>query len=175
MNKLFPNLKSIRIRRKRLELSQMKFSKLVGISQSMLTKIENGIVIPSYKKAIDIFEKLDELENSTEKVAKDIMHKNVIKLKTTDTVENAVKLAKSHGISQFPIVDNGRFVGSIQTLDLIGLNYDMKIGWKINTPFPTVNENTPINIIREMLKHEQAIIVVNKGEIVGIITAEDFL
>lgn len=175
MNNSFPSLQSIRIRRKRLELGQMKFSKLVGISQSMLAKVESGVVIPSYQKAIDMFEKLDELEHSNEKTAGDIMHKNVIKLKPTDPVEKAARLAKSYGISQFPIVDDKRLLGSIQTLDLIGLDPDVKVGWKSNAPFPAVNESTPVSTVRELLKHERAVIVVNKGGLVGIITAEDFL
>jgi predicted transcriptional regulator len=175
MNNTFPALQSIGIRRKRLELSQAKFSKMAGLSQSMLNKIENGVVVPSYKIAIDIFEKLDELENSKEKTAMNIMHKNVVKLKPTDTVEKASRLAKSYSISQFPVVDDDRHVGSIQTIDLIELQHDMKIGAKLNTPFPTVNENTPVNIIREILKHDKAVIVVNKKGISGIITAEDFL
>jgi len=175
MNRLFPELQSIRIRRKKLNISQNEFAKSVGISQSMLTKIENGVVVPSYKKAADIFEKLEELEHRDEKTAKEIMKKNVIKLRTFDTVGKAAKYAKSYGVSQFPVVDKGKIIGSIETPDLIDMDLSTRIGFKFNPPFPTMNESTPVSIIREVLKYQRAIIVVKKGEIEGIITAEDLL
>lgn len=172
---MFPNINSIGIRRKRLNLSQNQLAKKVGISQSMLTKIERGLVIPSYGKAVDIFNELDALEHTDDKIATDMMKKDVTCLKSSDTVEKAAKLAKKYAISQFPVVDGDRIIGSIRTSDLLELPKDMKIGWKINTPFPTVNENAPITTIRELLKHEQAVLVVRKSDIIGIVTAEDLL
>ena len=172
---MFPDVNSIGIRRKRLNLSQNQLAKRVGISQSMLTKIERGLVIPSYSKAVDIFNELDALEHTDDKIATDMMKKDVTKLKSSDTAEKAARLAKKYAISQFPVIEGSRIVGSIKTSDLLELPKGTKVGWKMNTPFPTVNENAPISTIRELLKHEQAVVVVRKSDIIGIITAEDLL
>ena len=59
---MFPELTSISIRRRRLGLTQKKLSAKAEISQSLLTKIERGLVIPNYKTACNIFEILDEQE-----------------------------------------------------------------------------------------------------------------
>lgn len=172
---MFPNLDAIGIRRRRLGATQSAFAKSVGISQSMLTKIERGKVMPSYGMAIKIFEKLQELEKGETKTAAEVMRKKVFELKNSDTVGTAATLAKRHSLSQFPVVSAGRIVGSISTTDLVGLDRGTKIGWKMQPPFPTVNEETPIGIVKELIKHEKAVVVARRGEIVGIITAEDLL
>jgi len=172
---MFPVLSSIGIRRKRLDLTQNAFAKRVGISQSMLTKIERGKTIPSYKIAVEIFGKLDEIEHHGEKAAKEFMNSKVIGLEGTDTIEKAARLAKQHGISQFPVLSGGRIVGSTRTSDLIVLPKGAKVGWKMEPPFPTVHEDTPIIVVRSLLAHAPAVVVVRKGAIVGMITAEDLL
>lgn len=172
---MFPEITSIGIRRKKLGLSQNGFAKMAGISQSMLTKIEHGTTMPSYKKAIELFNTLDELEHREEKTAKDLMKKGVITLQADDTIDKASKLAKKNGVSQFIVLDHGKIVGGVKTTNLIDVPKSAKIRPQLEPPFPTINENAPASIIKELLKHEQAVIVIRNGDIVGIITAEDFL
>ena len=129
-----PDLKSIKRRRTLLGLSQHALAKQVGLSQSMLAKTENGKTEPSYKVAMDIFEKLDELENIRSKKAKDVMSKNVFSLKKTDNVAKAIHLAKKYSISQFPIVQSRYLIGSISVRDLLDVSKDVKSKiWHIDT------------------------------------------
>ncbi len=171
----FPNLRDIQRRRKILGLTQNQLAKRVGISQSLLTKIERGKVVPNYGIATEIFTVLEELENVDQKLAKDIMHKNVITLKPNDTVERAARLAKKYAISQFPVVEGHRQLGSVASSDLIWNSKSSKIRDIHKEPFPSVNETTPISVVKGILRSSRAVIVLNKGEITGIITADDLL
>lgn len=175
MSIVFPELSSIGIRRKKVGMTQSAFAKAVGVSQSMLTKIERGKTVPSYKIAVEIFSKLEEIEHQEEKVAKEFMNKKVISLESADSVEEAAKLAKQHGISQFPVMSKGKIVGSTSTLDLIVLPKDAKVGWSLKPPFPTVHEETPLSVVRNLLSSGSAVVVVRKDQIIGMITAEDLL
>jgi predicted transcriptional regulator len=172
---LFPSLTDIQRRRKILGLTQSQLSKQVGISQSMLTKIERGLVVPNYKTATEIFDFLESSENKDQKLAKDAMHCHVVLLKPSDTVQKAVALVKKHSFSQFPVVEGHKVVGSIASVDLIGKQKGASIREMLEEPFPSVNETTPLSVVKSILKSSRAVLVMNKGEIKGIITAEDLL
>ncbi len=171
----FPDLKVIKQKRRALNLPQKALAKRAGISQSMLAKIETGEAVPSYKIAGNIFESLEMLENSNSKKAKDVMNSNVISLGKEDSIGKAISLAKKHSVSQFPIVQDGFLVGSISTRELMGVRKDAKIGAITGVSLPTVNENTPAETVRMLLKSSQAVWVVVNGKPVGVITAEDLL
>ena len=169
-------LSFIKPMRKRVGLSQKALGKLIGVSQSAITKIENGRMMPNFALAMQIFEKLDALENRDGKTAKDVMVHNVITLKKSDTVSKATYLVRHKAISQFPVVDkNGMSIGSIRTNDLIGLNKNDKVGSAMREELPRVSEDTPINIVSDLVKQSGAVIVSSKGKLIGIITAEDLI
>ncbi len=171
----FPKLTDIQRRRKLLGLTQSQLAKQVNVSQSLLTKVERGLVVPNYEIAMNIFSVLESMESKDQVIAKDAMHAHVITLKPSDTIQKAVALVKKHTISQFPVVEGHRLVGSIASLDLVGESRNARIGDILREPFSTVNETTPISVVKSILKSSRAVVVLNKGEIRGIITAEDLL
>lgn len=118
---MFPELSSISYRRKRAGITQKILSKKANISQSLLTKIERGLVIPNYKTACAIFDILDEFEYNNDKTLNDVMKRNIIILKSSDTVQKTAIIAKKHSISQFPVLENGKIVGAITTNNLINI------------------------------------------------------
>lgn len=172
---MFPELSTIYIKRKKLDITQKELSKKAGISQSLLTKIERSVVIPNYKIACDLFEILDEYEHKKERSLLQIMRKNVILLNTSDNVNRMIRLAKKHSISQFPVLENNRLIGAITTHDLIGVKKEALIKNIMREPFPTMSENTPLSVASNILKQFPAILVVHGDSIVGIVTAEDLL
>jgi predicted transcriptional regulator len=172
---MFPELSSIQLRRNRLGLTQNVLSSKAGISQSLLTKIERGLVIPSYKTACDIFDVLDEQEYKKEKTLSDVMKRGVMLLKSTDTAEKAANMAKKYAISQFPVTAEGKVVGAITTNLLVNVSKGAKIKDIMKEPFPTLSSNTPLTIASSLLKQYPAILVLKGGSIIGIATAEDML
>ena len=63
---MLPQLEEIEKRRKILGLSQKELAKMVGVSQSMIAKIETGRINPSYTKTKDIFDLFESLEKKRE-------------------------------------------------------------------------------------------------------------
>jgi predicted transcriptional regulator len=172
---MFPELKSIAGRRKSLGCTQQRMAREVGISQSMITKIERGVVVPNYEIACKIFDFLDDAAHKGERTVKDVMNKRPIALTRNDSVEKVGKLVKKHSISQFPVTEHGKLVGSVSVSDLMGAEKSERISGFVGEPFPTVGLNTPLDVVKALLHTNRAIIISEKGQMVGIVTPEDLL
>lgn len=172
---MLPRLSSIQYRRKRLSITQQALAKKSGISQSLLTKIERGIVTPNYMIAVRLFEVLDEMEHNGEKTLSDIMHHGVITVKTTDTADHAAKIAKKHAISQIPVLNGDAVVGVVTTSLLVGVQGDVRVSNIMAEPYPILSAKTPVENARMLLKKYPAILVLGKGSLIGIVAAEDML
>ncbi len=85
-----------------------------------------------------------------------------------------------HAISQIPIIKDNSIVGGISEETFIK-NYSkikskrMKIEDIMDEPFPTISEDTPISLIRDILKTYSAVILTKKGQPSGIISKADLL
>ncbi len=172
---MFPELKSIADRRRNLGCTQQKMAKEVGVSQSLITKIERGVVVPNYDIACKIFDFLDETSHRGQKTVKDVMSRRPIALSRNDSVEKVGRLVKKHSISQFPVAEHGRLVGSINVSDLMGLEKNERISGFVEEPFPMVGPNTPLDVVKALLHTNRAIIISERGKMVGIVTPEDLL
>lgn len=174
MTYVFPNISEIARRRRVLGISQKALATSAGISQSLLAKIEKGNANPSYATVNRIFEVLDRREAGDSKKASDVMVRNVVILKDTDRTSKAAKLANKYKISQFPVEKNGVYLGCIRSLDLLGAQKDAEVSSYIKNDLPTVGEETPLSAVISLLSATgQPVIVVSKGRVAGIITADD--
>ena len=168
--------------RKRLGMTQHRLARLSGVSQSLVAKIESGRVDPAYSKAKSIISALQREQFSSEKKAADIMHSGVETVQADETLHNAAALMRRKGISQMPVADGKRIVGSI-TEQTIVANFSaeqkklssLRVREVMNDAFPTALPATPVSAIAALLHHYSAVIVMEKGEIAGIITKADFL
>ena len=64
---IFPELSSIRIKRQRLGIKQKELAEKSGVSQSLIAKLEKGLIEPSYSLTVRIFLTLESLEHKNEK------------------------------------------------------------------------------------------------------------
>ena len=163
-----------------LEIKQQELARLAGVSQSLITKIERGRVVPNYDIARKIFDSLDaakaRLSAVSERKAADVMHKGLISVKSSDRVLRVAALARKHSISQFPVMERGRVVGSVTTMALVGVLPHVRVGDVAGEPFPSVGCDTPASSVRELVKKYSAVTVFGKkGALEGIITAEDLI
>jgi predicted transcriptional regulator len=170
-----PELGIIRQKRKKLGLTQQSLAARCRISQSLLAKVELGEVTPNYNIAKRIFETLEQLEESDSKKAYEIMNKTVITLKSDDKVSKAVGIALKRGISQFPVAENGRIIGSITTADLLDAEKGSTISKYLSPAMPSVGRLMPVSVIKDILKISGAVLVTDSGKVVGIITPEELL
>lgn len=183
MNYLLPELKEIKKIRKKFGITQKELSKLSGVSQPMIAKIENGLVQPSYNNAKKIFECLENINKKSSLKAKDIMHEHIESAKKEDNVFKTIKKMEFLGISQMPVIENNTSIGTIsekKTLKIYSENTkremrEEKVFQIMDESMPIVNPDTPFNVLSELLLHNEGVIVAKKGKIKGIITKSDLL
>ncbi len=181
---MLPPIDEIERRRKSLGLGQRQLAKIVGVSQSMIAKIETGRINPSYLKTKTIFDLLESLERKIEVKAKDVAHNEVVGVQKGDFISEATKVMHETGYSQLPVFDKNQVVGSISERTIIDQIIKGKDPSKLSKlpvetvmdeAFPRVDEETSIAVLPTLLQYSQAVIITHRGEIKGIITKADLL
>ncbi|RLE41428.1 inosine-5-monophosphate dehydrogenase, partial [Candidatus Woesearchaeota archaeon] len=117
--------------------------------------------------------------------AEDLMTTEVISISPDDSIENAAKLMMELKISQLPVIDKGKVLGSISEKTISALIQkfetteqilEKRIKDVMEEPFPIVPRSCSISVISMLLEDNQAVIVSDKwGKITGIITKADLL
>ncbi len=166
------------LKRLRLEsgLTQRQLAELVAVSQAHIAKIEKERVDPRLSTVNRILQVLTERKG---KKCGDIMSRHVISIKPTDKVSKASRLMMKHALSQLPVLDGGKIVGTI-TEDSIVRNLsttlaDEKVERIMQAPLPSVPEDTSVGMIQPLLQDQPAVLVIRRGEIAGIIARSDLL
>jgi len=168
--------------RKRLGLNQKELAERAGVSQSLIAKIEASQLDPSFTNAKKIFSALEELREKKEVKAKEIMSKNILFAHPQDKVKTLIQTIKRKGISQVPVINQGRVCGLITESAI--LKKIMEHPEKINELHaeevmeeapPIVSQNTGLKTLLEIVKDYPVILVAEKGEIKGIISKIDLL
>ncbi len=111
------------------------------------------------------------------------MNKKVTTTEKRNPVSEAIRTMKKYGLSQIPVTSAGLIVGSIseksvldKVIELEDTNLSkLKVEDIMEEAYPTLNENTPLKAILPLLKHNQAVIITKKENILGIITKADLL
>jgi predicted transcriptional regulator len=161
------------------------------VTQAYIAKIEAGTADPTISILEKILETLEKTASEKEKTAsekhvtaKEIMATPVISVKPDDKIERAAKLMNSYNISQLPVIDGDAQIGSISESTLmhqLTTGKDMSklvrrsIKEIMESPFPTVSKDTDVETIYHLLEHSPAVLVVDRGKAVGILTKADAL
>jgi predicted transcriptional regulator len=180
---MLPNLNEIKSRRKQLGLTQSELAQMANVSQSLIAKIEAGQLIPTYEKAKRLFDALTQEYEKSEVRAKDFMVPTIYSVNPGDSVKRAVRLMESKAVSQLPVLDKGRAVGKISEKTVLnqlssGNPIDLgklKVEKVMEESMPIVQEETPLQLVSELLKHNQAVLIARKGKVKGIIAKSDLL
>lgn len=174
----------IRERRKKLGITQSKLAEYSGVSQSLIAKIESGKVDPSYSKAVRIFQTLDQLESRNTPKTCEIMTTKVISVSRGETIKKAIHLMEKYNISQLPVMDKNRPIGTISEKNILShiINgYDPRklantpVEKVMDEPPPQLPDTTPLDTIAKILHDYPAVLITKKEEIRGIITKADLL
>ncbi len=178
-----PTPEALKKQRKRLGLTQAELAKKAGVSQPLIARIEAGDIDPRLSTISRIVEVLKREEAVRSLPAEEIMKSPVIFISPESTLREASKLMEKHGISQLPVVSEGRQLGSIsEELVVREISFtkpekiaEKKVSDVMRDGFPTVSRDTDIRVISKLMETSSAVLVVEKGEIVGIITRADLL
>ncbi|MEM4347967.1 MAG: CBS domain-containing protein [Candidatus Anstonellaceae archaeon] len=175
------DLRLIKELRLKLGITQQQLSKAAGVSQSLLAKIEAGKVEPTYSKALRIIHAIRGMQRQKEKKAKDIMHCGVEIAYVSQPLHQAISKMRKKNISQLAVSDGKKIIGSISEQGLVkrfsaGQNLSgAKVADVMDEAFPSVLPDAPISSIVPLLQYYPAVLVLEKGEVVGIITKADLL
>lgn len=176
-------LSEVKAMRKRLGLTQAQLAELAGVTQAYIAKIEAKAADPR----VSTLEKISKaLERATamEKRATvgQIMTSPIVAVKSSDRVDKAIHLMKSYDISQLPVLDEEVQVGLISEATVVhkiasGENMSKLLKRNVSeimeNSFPTVSKDTDIDVVYSLLEHEPAIVVVEHGKVIGIVTKAD--
>ena len=181
---MLPRIDSIRQIRTKLGITQKKLANLTGVSTSMINQIESGRSQPSYETAKKIFDNLATLEGQTSShTAGDFCSKDIVKLKSNNTLHDAIKKMHKYSISQIPVFDGNDPVGVVSDDGIMKHLADVgeaelkhaKISDTMEPAPPIVDFDTPANVLVPLIRFSKCILVSKKAKFVGIITASDTL
>jgi predicted transcriptional regulator len=113
-----------------------------------------------------------------------VLHNAVIGIQKNEPVSKAVKLMVDYGYSQLPVFDGEQVVGSISEkamLEKVSSGRDfaqisqLPVESIMEENFPQVGKLTPLKLVSNLLEVYPAVLVSEKGKVVGIITKADLL
>ncbi len=174
-------LKKLRLQ---LGVTQSKLARDAGVSQSLIAKIEAGTVDPAFSSLKAISGALRSYRATVERKAADVMSSPVVSVKTTSTLSDCVAMMKKRGISQMPVLEGDRSVGSVTENSILGLLAQSGDPAKVlsqpvrkfmGPALPVVNRDTPTGALLSLFSYVPAVLVSSGATIEGVIAKIDLL
>lgn len=169
--------KYIKDLREKLGMSQQELGDAVGVTQAHIAKIEAEKVdarLSTINKIITILE-----SNQKKDKCRNFMTKHIVSISSNEKVSKAIQMMRKYNISQIPVIDSNMSKGSIRELTIIK-NLDKNIGERkvkeiMEESFPVIDSNDTIETAKSLLDFHQAVLFIEKGKIVGMMTKSDLL
>jgi predicted transcriptional regulator len=179
-----PRSEDIKKLRKEASLTQVELAKRAKVSQSLIARIESGTVDPRVSTLRRILEVIT--ESSTGKSLKvsvsQVMCSPVISVEATDSVRTAIELMEKDGVSQLPVMKGDAIVGTISEATVVrhlssGENvFNSRVNEIMDESLAVVPPSTGVDEAYELMSRGYpAVLVVDKGKIVGIVTKIDLI
>jgi len=171
-------LKEIRDIRKKLSLTQQQLAQHAGVSQSLIAKVEAGILDPTYSNAQKIFSALGNLGQKHELKASQIMNHSVISVSPSTPIKEAISKMKKQGFSQLVVLHHDSVLGMVSessVLDAILNGRGKNVEDIMEAAPPVVAPESSADVIAHLLKYFQLVLVSNKGKLAGVVTKADLL
>ena len=192
---VFPRLTEIRQRRRMAGWSQEKTVQEVKaanrrgdrfefkLHQTQLSKIENGDerVKIDYRTAAKIFEVLEReiahRKKRDKRLASKVMipFSDLLKATYSERVDEIIPKMKENDISQVPVMSGERIMGILTERSLLGKSPQTLVRKCMEDPPPRMSASTPIRELWGLLRKYPMVLLEEKGELVGFVTAQDAL
>lgn len=186
-----PTPKELQELRKKVGLTQEELATRVGISQSLVARIENGQVNPSIitlKRILSVIEDQKQGAPSLRDLLKwkgqTTKMQQLIGISPDDKVRRAVILMRRHGISQLPVIKQNKSVGCIGESTILRKLmvmdsqkvFSLSVHELMEEPFPSIDINESVEIaFSKIASGIEALLIVDQGRPVGIITKIDII
>jgi predicted transcriptional regulator len=185
---MLPSIEDLRKMRKNLGISQKELARVSGVSQSYIARLEKGSINPAYDKVRKIFEYLNRSGQKARNIdltVESIMTKNPVTCYPTDSIISALNIMRQKGYSQLPVITHdGKTVGTITESDVndmlikgssIESLKNLLVKKVMGSILPQVDKSSPVSMIYPMLKFSSAVLIIDGGELKGIVTKADIL
>ena len=183
---MLPDLDEIPRLRKALGLTQTALARLATVSQSTIVKIEKKQMNPSYDVVRRIMNSLQtELKKQEKKALVDqIQTRKVQSVDARMQLDAAAAEMRRWKFSQMPVFHNGHPVGSISDKVINNLIFSgrdprelahIRVEEIMEPTFPTVDLKAPVELAAGLLRHYNAVLVTQKGDVTGIVTKSDLM
>lgn len=106
---------------------------------------------------------------------------DLIVAKSTDRVRDVINRMKTNGISQLPVVEDGRLCGAVAEVDLLRYlvsgesSLESAVGSLAESDYATVSADTKIELLQGLLSDARMAIVLDGDKIAGVITKIDLI
>jgi len=165
--------------RKRFGFTQKQFANKIGVSQSMIAKIEAGRMDPSYSSVKKIEAFVNSFAKEKEMDAKEIMVRKLISVDKHMKARDIVRLMNKFTISQVPVLEGDNVLGivtesSILNKDLSDIEHLSAKDLMIEPP-PILSDGAKISVVSYLLKSYPMVLIKKEGKLEGLITKADLL
>lgn len=180
-NEILEISREFKKRRNLLGFSQLKLAKLANISQSIINKLENGKIDPTYSTILKIEKALEKEENIKHKKAKQIMVKEIISISPQTKIFKALEIMRNNDFSQLLVIQKNKVIGTIYEktiLDTIAQKIDIynesikKFVDKKPIIVPSNYNSVDLKYIFQN-RNTKFVLVQDDEEILGIVTKSD--
>ncbi len=186
-----PNVQDIKNMRKNAGLTQSELAKRANVSQSLIARIESGSVDPRLSTITKIIQAIESI--SKRKTVRDILNwkvlqgkfKKVISVSPDQTIRSAATLMKEKDVSQLPVIEDGKVVGSIQETTIVKHFLEVKnpetvfrltVRELMEEEFPILTPDADLEHLKYLISSGYpAVIVREKGSINGLISKIDLI
>jgi predicted transcriptional regulator len=181
---MLPTAQEFRYLRKKAGLTQKAVAEKAGLSQPLIARIERGDIdtkISTAQRILDVIKKSESKKEKSLEI-RDYMISPVMYCKSADPIKRVVEKMEDNGISQMPVMDGGKAVGSVTDTQLVQVlarkgarSARRKISDVMSKPFPELDVDSPIDKAVELLTKSSAVLITRGGHIAGIVTKADVL
>jgi predicted transcriptional regulator len=177
-----PTPEDLRAERVRLGLTQERLAEEAEVSQSFVARVELGEVDPSYSTLRAIVDALNRAE-MRERTLAEVMSEPVVSVGPGADIGDAADEMRDRGFSQLPVVDGGVPVGSVSEEDIVRALAEgqapevaeQPVREIMAAPFPALDPDEPVDVALRMLEDRDAVLVVEGGQAIGVLTKADLL
>lgn len=179
-----PRPEDVKRLRKDASLTQVELARRARVSQSLIARIESGTVDPRISTLRRILEVINEsYTGKSPKIAvSQVMCSPVISVRATDSVRTTIELMERHGVSQLPVTKGDTLVGTVSEATVVrhlssGENvFNSTVSEVMDESLPVVPPSTGVDEVSELMSRGYpAVLVVDKGKMVGIVTKIDLI
>jgi predicted transcriptional regulator len=171
-----PTPQELKDRRESLELTQSALAEMADVSQPLIARIEGDDVDPRLSTLRRIVNALNEAEGEVVR-ATDVMNEHVVSVSPDDSVREARDRMLAEGFSQLPVILDGRPRGFISNSDIRHVHEDnvtdLPVAEVMRESFTTVEPEATLDEVDSYLDRHDAVLVMQDGTTVGIITDAD--